>query len=45
VFSARVLFVAGLSTCRFFEVYARADLFLPSFTSERPITYIPSHGG
>jgi hypothetical protein len=40
-----LLYFLGVPIGRDMDGYARADLFLPSFTSERPITYIPSHGG
>jgi hypothetical protein len=35
----------GVPIGRDMDGYARADLFMPSFTAERPITFIPSHGG
>jgi len=40
-----VLYFLGLPIGRDMDGYARADLFVPSFTAERPITFIPSHGG
>jgi len=40
-----ILFFLGVPNGRDMDGYTRADLFLPSFTTERPITFIPSHGG
>jgi hypothetical protein len=40
-----ILYFLGLPIGRDMDGYARADLFVPSFTAERPITFIPSHGG
>lgn len=40
-----VLYFLGVPIGRDMDGYARADLFAPSFTAERPITFIPSHGG
>jgi Type I phosphodiesterase / nucleotide pyrophosphatase len=40
-----ILYFLGVPIGRDMEGYARADLFLPSFTADRPITFIPSHGG
>jgi hypothetical protein len=40
-----ILYFLGLPIGRDMDGYTRADLFLPSFTTERPITFIPSHGG
>jgi len=40
-----VLYFLGVPIGRDMDGYARADLFAPSFTNERPITFIPSHGG
>ena len=40
-----ILYFLGVPIGRDMDGYARADLFLPSFTAERPITFIPSHGG
>jgi hypothetical protein len=40
-----VLYFLGVPIGRDMDGYARADLFVPSFTAERPITFIPSHGG
>jgi hypothetical protein len=39
-----VLYFLGLPIGRDMDGFARADLFLPSFTADRPITFIPSHG-
>jgi hypothetical protein len=39
-----VLYFLGVPVGRDMDGYARADLFVPSFTAARPITYIPSHG-
>ena len=40
-----ILYFLSVPIGRDMEGYARADLFLPSFTADRPITFIPSHGG
>jgi len=40
-----ILYFFGLPVARDMDGYARADLFVPSFTAQRPITFIPSHGG
>lgn len=40
-----VLYFLGVPIGRDMDGYARADLFVPSFTAERPIAFIPSHGG
>jgi Type I phosphodiesterase / nucleotide pyrophosphatase len=40
-----VLYFLGVPIGRDMDGYARADLFAPSFTADRPITFIPSHGG
>jgi len=40
-----LLYFLGVPIGRDMDGYARADLFVPSFTAERPITFIPSHGG
>jgi len=40
-----ILYFLGVPIGRDMDGYARADLFAPSFTAERPITFIPSHGG
>ncbi len=39
-----ILYFLGLPVGRDMDGYARADLFTPAFTAERPITFIPSHG-
>lgn len=39
-----ILYYLGLPVGRDMDGYARADLFAPSFTGSRPITYIPSYG-
>jgi hypothetical protein len=39
-----ILYFLGVPIGRDMDGYARADLFLPSFTAARPITFIPSHG-
>jgi Type I phosphodiesterase / nucleotide pyrophosphatase len=39
-----ILYYLGLPIGRDMDGYARADLFAASFTSSRPITYIPSYG-
>lgn len=38
-----VLYFLGLSIGRDMDGYARTDLFKPSFTEERPITFIPTY--
>jgi len=38
-----ILYFFGLPVARDMDGYARADLFTPAFTSERPITFIPSY--
>lgn len=38
-----LLYFLGLPVGRDMDGYARTDLFLPSFTSERPITFIPTY--
>jgi predicted AlkP superfamily phosphohydrolase/phosphomutase len=38
-----VLYFLGLPVARDMDGYARTDLFLPSFTEERPITFIPTY--
>src|SRR5262249_7824397 len=40
-----VLYFLGVPIGRDMDGYTRADLFLPSFTAQRPIASIPSHGG
>jgi predicted AlkP superfamily phosphohydrolase/phosphomutase len=39
-----ILYFLGVPIGRDMDGYARADLFTPAFTAERPITFIPSHG-
>lgn len=39
-----ILYFLGIPIGRDMDGFVRADLFAPSFTAERPITYIPSHG-
>jgi predicted AlkP superfamily phosphohydrolase/phosphomutase len=39
-----ILYFFGLPVARDMDGYARADLFTPAFTAERPITFIPSYG-
>lgn len=38
-----ILYFLGLPVARDMDGYARADLFLPVFTEERPITFIPTY--
>jgi predicted AlkP superfamily phosphohydrolase/phosphomutase len=38
-----VLYFLGLPIGRDMDGYARTDLFLPAFTEERPITFIPTY--
>ncbi len=38
-----ILYFFGLPVARDMDGYARADLFTPAFTAERPITFIPSY--
>src|SRR6185436_3005433 len=38
-----VLYFLGLPIGRDMDGYARTDLFKPSFTEERPITFIPTY--
>jgi hypothetical protein len=40
-----ILYFLGVPIGRDMDGYARADLFVPSFTADKPITFIPSHGG
>ena len=40
-----LLYFLGVPIGRDMDGFARADLFVPEFTADRPITYIPSHGG
>ena len=39
-----ILYFLGVPIGRDMDGYARADLFTPTFTAQRPITFIPSHG-
>jgi hypothetical protein len=39
-----ILYFFGLPVGRDMDGYARADIFTRAFTTERPITFIPSHG-
>jgi predicted AlkP superfamily phosphohydrolase/phosphomutase len=39
-----ILYFAGVPIGRDMDGYARADLFGPALTADRPITFIPSHG-
>jgi hypothetical protein len=39
-----ILYYLGLPVGRDMEGFARTDLFRPSFTASRPITFIPSYG-
>jgi hypothetical protein len=39
-----VLYFLGLPVARDMEGFPRTDVFKPSFTEERPVTYIPSYG-
>lgn len=38
-----ILYFLGLPVARDMDGYARPDLFLPTFTEERPITFIPTY--
>jgi hypothetical protein len=38
-----ILYFLGLPVARDMDGYARPDLFVSSFTDERPITFIPSY--
>jgi predicted AlkP superfamily phosphohydrolase/phosphomutase len=38
-----ILYFLGLPVARDMDGYARPDLFVPAFTEERPITFIPSY--
>lgn len=38
-----ILYFLGLPVARDLDGFARADLFLPAFTKEHPITFIPSY--
>jgi hypothetical protein len=39
-----VLYFLGLPVARDMDGFARIDLFKPAFTSDKPVTYIPSYG-
>jgi predicted AlkP superfamily phosphohydrolase/phosphomutase len=39
-----ILYFLGVPIGRDMDGFARADVFAPAFTAERPIAYIPSHG-
>ena len=39
-----ILYFLGMPVARDMEGFPRTDIFKPSFTSERPVTYIPSYG-
>ena len=39
-----ILYFLGLPVGRDMDGYARIDLFKPAFTSDKPVTYIPSYG-
>ncbi|HYB95576.1 MAG TPA: alkaline phosphatase family protein [Vicinamibacterales bacterium] len=39
-----ILYFLGLPVGRDMDGFARTDLFKPSFTSAKPVTYIPSYG-
>ncbi len=39
-----ILYFLGLPVARDMEGFPRTDIFKPSFTGERPVTYIPSYG-
>ncbi|MEO7136057.1 MAG: alkaline phosphatase family protein [Vicinamibacterales bacterium] len=39
-----ILYFLGLPVGRDMDGFARIDLFKPSFTSDKPVTYIPSYG-
>jgi predicted AlkP superfamily phosphohydrolase/phosphomutase len=39
-----ILYFFGLPVGRDMEGFARTELFRPTFTAERPVTYIPSYG-
>jgi hypothetical protein len=38
-----VLYFLGLPVARDMDGFARTDLFTRTFTSEQPITFIPTH--
>jgi hypothetical protein len=39
-----ILYFLGLPVGRDMDGFARADLFTPAFTAQRPVAFIPSHG-
>jgi predicted AlkP superfamily phosphohydrolase/phosphomutase len=39
-----ILYFLGLPVARDMDGFARIDLFKPAFTSDKPVTYIPSYG-
>jgi hypothetical protein len=39
-----ILYFLGLPVGRDMDGFARIDLFIPAFTSDKPVTYIPSYG-
>jgi predicted AlkP superfamily phosphohydrolase/phosphomutase len=39
-----VLYYLGLPVARDMDGYAKTDIFVSSFTADRPVTYIPSYG-
>ena len=39
-----ILYFMGLPVGRDMDGFARIDLFKPAFTSDKPVTYIPSYG-
>jgi hypothetical protein len=39
-----LLYFLGLPVGRDMDGFARTDLFKPAFTSDKPVTYIPSYG-
>ena len=39
-----ILYFLGLPVGRDMDGFARIDLFKPAFTSDKPVTYIPSYG-
>jgi predicted AlkP superfamily phosphohydrolase/phosphomutase len=43
-FAPTLLYYLGLPVARDMNGYARTDLFLPSFTASRPVSFIPTYG-
>ena len=39
-----ILYFLGVPVGRDMDGFARADLFTPAFTAQRPVAFIPSHG-